>query len=369
MAELIIKLLIIQNKITHYNLPIYNLLADKTNIDLSIAHFGSKLNKVNTNFKTIDLNSYNIGPFIFSKQNIFKLSQNFEVVITMADLHWVPLLMLSKKINRNFKLIYWTIGVSASYSNKFDTKTRFDFLRFFFLRSSDAILFYSAYPINKYIKNKFPKEMLFVAPNTIPVNNEINIKTDPFLKDSILFIGTLYKEKGIMELLNSYRKAFNQNTDIPNLNIIGDGIEMSNINKWLNKYELKNKVFLLGAIYNDNILADYFKNSIACISPCQSGLSVLSSMGYGVPFITKFDSITGGERLNIKDNETGILYKNHSDLFDIILDISRNKIKYINMGIKAKKFYLEHRTPKHMVNGFINSINYVTNKINLQCQD
>jgi len=177
---------------------------------------------------------------------------------------------------------------------------------------------------------------------------------------NLLFIGTLYKEKGIFELLTAYKNAFFNNADIPILNVIGDGKEMSKIIQWINKNELNNKIYLRGAIYDSATLEYYFKNAIACISPSQAGLSVLLSMGYGVPFITNFNSITGGERLNIKNNQTGILYKKHSDLMKIILDICVDKIKYLNMGIKAKKFYNEHRTANHMVSGFINAINYVT---------
>lgn len=362
MSKIKTKVLIIQNKITHYNLPIYNLLADKTNIDLTIANYGKKSNSEDNKFKTIYLDNYYFGPFIFSKQNIFRLSQNFDVVIPFADLHWISLLLLTKKIKRNFKLIYWTIGVSASYSNKFDENTRWDFLRYFFLRDADALLFYSSYPIKKFVKNKFKKEMLFVAPNTVKITHEQNDEFSSCLKDSILFVGTLYKEKGIIELLYAYNEAFLKNSNIPNLNVIGDGTEMPNIIKWVNDKKLNDKINLLGAIYDNNILQNYFKNALACISPNQAGLSVLSSMGYGVPFITKFDSITGGERLNITNNETGILYISNSDLVKIILGISFNKTKYLEMGIKAKKWYNEKRTPNHMVNGFTSAINYVINK-------
>ena len=358
MAKTNTRVLIIQNKITNYNLPIYNLIGNNNNIDLTIAHFEKK-SILKNNFKTISLTNYHIGSFVFSNENIFQLCQNFDVVISLADLHWIPLMMLSKKINRKFKLIYWTIGVSASYSNKFDENTRWDFLRYFFLRDADAILFYSSYPIKKYIKKNFAKKMLFVAPNTVKINNKNNV-VEPSLKNNLLFIGTLYKEKGIFELLTAYKNAFFNNADIPILNVIGDGKEMSKIIQWINKNELNNKIYLRGAIYDSATLEYYFKNAIACISPSQAGLSVLLSMGYGVPFITNFNSITGGERLNIKNNQTGISYKKHSDLMKIILDICVDKIKYLNMGIKAKKFYNEHRTANHMVSGFINAINYVT---------
>jgi glycosyltransferase involved in cell wall biosynthesis len=227
------------------------------------------------------------------------------------------------------------------------------------MRGADALLFYSSYPVEKYSKHGFPREKLFVANNTVRVTRSSTIgKT----YETILFVGTLYKEKGIYELLDSYQKAYTIAGELPVLNIVGNGEEYSNIEKWISENKLRDKIKMLGAIYDDSRLEELFMNAIVSVSPNQAGLSVLKSMGYGVPFITRFDSITGGERFNISNDITGTIYNNSDELVDILCKMNEQKDKYKEMGLKALDFYNNFRLPEHMVQGFLDSINYVLTK-------
>ena len=72
-----------------------------------------------------------------------------------------------------------------------------------------------------------------------------------------------------------------------------------------------------------------------------------------------YDSITGGERLNIENGDNGILMNDLSELKKIILDISKNREKYIEMGQNAKNYYIEKTKPIDMANGLLKAINFV----------
>lgn len=354
-----VKVLLIQNYIAHYNLPIYNLLGSNSNIDLTIAHFGKPAADVSLVYKEVLLTIRKKGPFILINENIYSLCNSFDVVIAMGDIHFLDLMMLGKKRKRKFKLIYWGIGVSASYDNKFDADRKWDFVRYFFMHGADALLFYSSYPVEKYSKHGFNRKKLFVANNTVKVTRSSNVvKTG----ESILFVGTLYKEKGIYELLEAYLKASSVDENLPILNIVGNGEEYSNIEKWIVTNNLSQKIKLLGAIYDDATLEQLFMKAIVSVSPNQAGLSVLKSMGYGLPFITRFDSITGGERFNIINGVTGTIYNNPEELVDILCSMNQQKEKYKIMGENASDFYNNFRLPEHMVQGFIDAIFYVLTK-------
>lgn len=349
------KVLIIYNRIWPYRIPIFNILAKK--YDLTVTYsYDTEFNQ-DVDFKVVHLpGRHYFGRFFVHQDSLHQLSKEFDVVIGYSDIGWLSLMALLFKKNRPYKLTFWGIGVRASYDNKYGSKTKWDYVRYYFMKKADAVIFYSKQPIEIYLKEGFQREKLHVANNTVLVNEINKSKT----RENILFIGTLYKQKRIYELLESYKEAKLVNKNVPNLDIIGGGDEFNNIKTWIIENNFSTNVFLRGKIFEEDILCDYFSSAIACISPGQSGLSVLKSMGYGVPYISKVDAITGGEIFNIENGKSGILYDHESDLTNIIIDIAENKEKYITMGINAKNHYENERKPSDMAKGLADAIEYVS---------
>ena len=347
------KLLILQLEVPNYRIPIFNYLSEI--YDLTVACSKKVAFEQQCKFKTLLLPYRNVSKFILHKDNIRELADQFDVVIYLGNIAILKYALLPFKCHRKFKTIVWTIGVSASYSKKYDANHKWDFVRDFFYKKADACLFYTDYPVQKYISRGFEKDSLFVANNTVEVIDTL----DKQQKDTLLFIGSLYKQKGITDLLDAYYEAYIAAPNIPRLNIIGKGEEFDNIQQWIKQNNMESKVELLGPIYEDSKKEMYFKRALATISPNQAGLSVLESLGYGTPFVTSQDAITGGERFNIRNGETGVLYDTKDDLAKILIDITNNPQKYIDMGENAARYYRKNRTAKKMVQGFVDAVNYV----------
>src|SRR3546814_12145938 len=66
-----------------------------------------------------------------------------------------------------------------------------------------------------------------------------------------LIIGKLYKQKGLDELLRAYHIVYRKNPDIPNLLLIGDGPERTQIEGFVQSTGMKDNVIILGSIYQD----------------------------------------------------------------------------------------------------------------------
>lgn len=351
-----VKLLMVVNSIPHYRLPIYNLLG--LQFDLTVSHYSNKLlDESLVTFKQILLTPKYFAGFISYKEDLSNFVHNYDVVISLADIRAVPNMLLSFK-KRNFKLIYWGIGVGASYNKHFDGDSYLlNKLRLNLVCRGDALVFYSDYPIKKYVDFGVSKDKLFVAHNTVQVQDRIPISTD---KKYFIFVGTLYKQKRIYELLEAYLKHVNSSSKVLPLLIVGDGDEMEPIKAWITDNDLKNNIILKGSIFNQEELKFLYQDAIACISPGQAGLTVLNCMAYGVPFVTSKDAITGGEILNIKDNETGIIYDGSIiELSRCMNKITEDTVFSTKLAVNAQHFYFENRTIDKMFEGFVSAINFV----------
>lgn len=352
------KVLLIQNTISNYRVPVYNLLAEKYYLD-AICSYGSI--PEDAKFKITTISTHNLWKFTVHNKSLYKIAQNYDVVLGLFSPTWVSISSLLLRAGRKYKFIPWGIGVPASYSVHYDDTRKSTKLTEWMIKKSDAVLFYSDYPVRKYSNMGYDKRKMFVAHNTVKV-----LPADNYLmreRNSILFIGTLYKSKGIMTLLESYKKVVERGIqNPPYLRIVGGGDEYDSIKDWIYQNNLTDLIKLEGAIYDEKVIRDYFSEAIACISPGQAGLSVQKSMGYGVPFVTNENAYTGGERLDIEDGYNGVLYKDESELLDVLVDICTEKEKYTAMGKKAYEFYKKNRTIEMMANGASQAIEFALQK-------
>jgi len=345
-----IKLLIQQQQITPYRIDIFNLFSKY--YDLTVVHQGPLISENLASFKQEIRKTYKIGPFFF--QNLLNLTKFYDVIITTANLRYLNNFFLAI-FPKNFKWITWGIGVSASYKEKFDSNKKYDYFRYLVFGRSDALIFYSDYPIKKYLDNGINTSKLFVAHNTY-----LNKCDFDNLRNYFVFIGSLSEGKGLMKLLEQYKLALSKiGKDLLPLKIIGGGKLEESIKNYIEKNNLKNKIELLGPIIENKKINKILSKALISISPNQAGLAVLHSMSCGVAFVTSKDSITGGEIYNIKKNYNGIIYKDCNELKNIIIDAHNNPLKYIDMGKNAYEYYYENRTGSKMVSGFIEAINQV----------
>lgn len=346
------KVLVIQSVIPHYRVPIFNELAKS--VELTVVYDKGKP-PADVAFATEKIEVIRVKhvPKIH-KKNVLWMARKYDVVIAMLDNSYLTTRLLARCRGKT-KFILWGIGVSASYSVRYDSLPQYVSIYKKMIHNADAALFYSQYPVSKYESLGEKREKLFVANNTVRV-----LAIEEKRREHILFVGSLYKAKKIFELLTCYKKAKDMCPDVPDLVIIGDGDEAGAVRSWVKENGLDAKITLTGAIYDEKILSEYFSRAIICISPDQAGLTVLQSFGYGVPFATHKDAFTGGERLNITSGENGVLLESFEEMTTLICDCAREIDHFVEMGNNAKRFYDNNRTVQHMVSGFLDAIAFVT---------
>lgn len=354
-----IKVLFITNKVPHYRLPLYEELGQ--NVNLSIAHYGAATNS--EFFREFICQAHSLGPFL-TLHGRFDTSK-YDVLILWGNLRLINIYRYAISHNRRQKVILFGPGVSSSYTKYYDNSRITSFVTKFLLKRLDAAVFYDNYPVIKYSALGINPSKLFVAYNT--VNETLSTFGGSYERDSFLFIGTVYKEKGLDILLEAYLKISKSGvTNLPRLNIVGDGPDLVLLNNWVKENKLDGVIEFHGRIIDSKILEPFFLRAIACVSPLQAGLSVQKCFAHGVPFITSKYPITGGEFTSILHNKTGLFFDGTSNgLIDALkIMAGKNQVEINEMSMNCQLFYQKFRSPEVWLSGFQQAISFVTTKKN-----
>lgn len=354
------KVLFISGVLSSYNDPIYQIISEK--VDFTFAWI-KKMEVKSPTYKTFQFPHWKIGPLTVQKK-LHSIINQYDVVIFSPHLRFIRMGLMPLFPHKP-KLISWSIGLHVSYRKKYDLFKEPDLKDkvFQFVQNQcDACVFYMPQPIEYWKKySKIDTSKYFVAHNTVKVA-EFGELPPVENRDKYLFVGTLYKQKGLGELLDAYEMAKKKESVLPKLYIIGKGPEEQLIRSMINDKCLTDSVVMTGAIYDEEVLKDYFLTSLLCISPTQAGLSVQKSLGYGTPFVTRPDSITGGERLDVHDKENGFFYQTVEELSELMVDAVKKPDMIGRMSKNARDYYLKEASPERKAQGALDAIEYVMNK-------
>lgn len=181
----------------------------------------------------------------------------------------------------------------------------------------------------KYIEGGFPPEKIFVKPNFI--------LTDPGRREGAgeyaIYIGRLSREKGILSLMESWRRMEN----LP-LKIVGAGSLVDDIQSMIQQYGLNN-VELIGQVSRSQV-TPLLKSARFLVFPSECyesfGLAIVEAFACGVPVIA---SRLGAMAEIVEDNRTGLLFTagDVTDLTEKIRWAWAHPMQMDEMGREARK--------------------------------
>lgn len=351
------KVLFITNAIVHYREPLYRELGLR--MDLAIAHHGKRV--VCDTYKQIQLTTQKIGPlerFIF--ESPIDLNDYDVVVIWQHVMLWNLYKSLYLSPFKKYKIVVFGIGVSASYDKHFDRDWKMGYLMRKIVQKADASLFYDQYPAIKYASYGINPNKLFVVNNTVVAGN--GKCTSRQERSYFLFVGTLYKQKGLGVLIEAYEQLQIRRGNIPVLKLVGDGPDFREIEDLILAKGLSSNIEMLGAITDSDKLSELFSSAIACVSPFQAGLTVQNAFAFGVPFITKSYPISGGEFTSIIEDVTGFYFNGTSDDLANALGRVLDHPNLDEIYQNCFEWYNRFRNPKTWINTFERAVSFAYNR-------
>lgn len=176
--------------------------------------------------------------------------------------------------------------------------------------------------------------MCIYIPNSI---EKLPSKVADLKNKRLISVGRLSKEKGFLDLLKVYKKLIRTNPDWT-LDIVGDGAERDNLEEYISKNDLSEKVTLHGFQGKEEIDKLLNKSSIYIMTSYTEsfGIVLIEAMSHGVPCIA-YDSAEGAREI-INSGQNGYLIKNRSvdAMIMKITDLINNEEERVKLGKQAR---------------------------------
>ena len=293
-------LLINQDKIPHYRIPVYSYLTrylERYGFELIVASAGIQSGNphlIEFQYAKITLSVINLLRFI-SRQRI-------DIIIfwvNLKHLYLFPTCFILKMILGR-KIIYWGHG-----RDLLDNEARIKNLAYALQHAMcDAIILYAEH-LKRYVLNRFHKKT-FVANNTLcirykgvtsrEIRESVLAEYGIHTKKNIICVGRMQKRKRIEHLVEAL--AYMKRADVGLILVGPDSDEV------LNKIE-GNNIYKLGPIYGDKKFDLLSSADVYCL-PGALGLSIVDAFYCGLPIVTE-DGDVSPEIMYLKDGVNGFI--------------------------------------------------------------
>ena len=151
----------------------------------------------------------------------------------------------------------------------------------------------------------------FINADVLAIRQKYNLRPDSII---LLYVGRLYKEKRIEELLQLVKRINSENLCQAFVEgvIIGDSPELTNL-----KENAKDNpgIHFLGAMYDQEIVAEYMRIASAMVIPGKVGLAVNHALAHGLPVITRESKLHAPEVEYIESGTNGLIIPGDFDEF------------------------------------------------------
>jgi len=346
-----INVFILQQKIVDYRVPFFERLASSNKYSVEL--YSETPFEKNAAFRYFVGGAVRFRKFKFQYgfwSKIFK--GEFSIVVAEFNLYLLSnfFLILMCKL-KNIKFIWWGLGFgTSSFGNRF---------RVFLVNISDGLILYEESAKHKFVAAGVNEKKIFIKHNTVHVN-EPEFNKFQTHKNCFLVVGSLNKRKKIDELIEGFALLDDQVYKDIKVEIIGDGSEFESLKKLVQEKKMQDRVLFHGRITDEAELKKYFHRAVAVVHPGQAGLTVLHSFAYGVPFITKFEAISGGEIENIVNRKTGVLYRGGvNELSEIMREMVDDFEQTYKMGENAFFHYTTKRSIQNMTDNYTKAFDYM----------
>ena len=343
------KIVIVQDKVMHYRKAFLIELSKYYKVYVFHSEEVSDANNYGGNIEFVQLKKIKLGPFNYQR-NLLKNIKKINPLATILtfDIRWLSSLKMALTSDISTKVIWWGLDIGKS---RIALK-----VKLYLAKLDIPIVFYSRDNMRNFIDMGVRQDICFYANNTFDIGPRQK-SYENINKNSFIFVGSFDKRKGIMRLLDLFLEVKPFLPKNMTFNLIGDGECFDEVNNFVSSNDLASTIILHGRVEDPTKLKKYYMSAFASISYSQAGLSVLQSLGFGVPFMALKGAISGGELSNIFCGFNGFLPKDDSEFKSYLISLSYSETSQ-KLGQNAYNYYEKSCTVENMVESFIKAIEF-----------
>ncbi|GAB6077208.1 glycosyltransferase [Desulfurobacterium crinifex] len=275
---------------------------------------------------------------VFFYPQVSKIIRNYDIIVLegttnlLNNFYIVPLARALKK-----KIVWWDAG----YSGNLRTVKRkvIDNIVKPLIQMTDVQFAYSTKAL-KYMKTYMGAKNCFLLLNTINTGYFFKIK-DQVIKNlrsysfnpnkvKLLYVGAVEERKKIKELIDILEVANKVYKKNYYLTIVGDGYFLPFLKRYVKEKRIDEFIRFVGAIYDKEVLKNYYFNSDLFVLPGDGGLGILQALLYGLPAVCVSADGTEEDYLS-KD----FILKDLKEILNLDIIKLREKFDYIAILNKA----------------------------------
>lgn len=292
------KLCLVYNSAPLYRASIFSLIDKNFQCDYLFGEAMGDIKQMDTDILQGNVtkvsNVYFFHRLYFQPKVLNLLTKSYDAYLMQGETRCVStwlFCILKRLFFPKKKVYFWSHGW-------YGKETRIEKLikKAFFRLPNGGIFPYGDYARNLMIKEGFNGEKLFTIHNSLDHDRQVEIRkklkpSDLYEKrfgnrfPNLIFIGRLTKVKHLDMALNAVAILKAKGADY-NLTFVGDGEERSYLESLCKDLGLSDRVWFVGACYDEKENAEYLYSADLCVSPGNVGLTAIHSMMFGTPVVT-----------------------------------------------------------------------------------
>lgn len=294
-------------------------------------------------------NRYFAGRRLLWQSGVLRAAASADVVIASLNPRilssWVVVLV--RRLRRKPTLLW---------GHAWPRRGRSDLARDAFRRLASTLIVYTETEARE-LREHRPATDVVAAPNGLYRRAEIGpIPTES--ATDVVFVGRLNPSKKPVLLVDAFVAAAPRLAADVRLVFVGDGPQRDLLEQRANDAELGDRVVFTGHISDVEELRAVYGQSIVSVSPGYVGLSLIQSLGYGIPMLIARDEPHSPEIEALVEGENGALFESDSPdaLAVAIVRIAGERDVWLGRRAMIAELVRTTYTVEHMVAGFAEAL-------------